>query len=118
MASGDAAVDTKLVLNRDHLDVVDVQEIRCPAVRIQFLFIDFKTDPGRVIIPFRPVIHGAHDRMTLGICRGYGLAEIVGIGSDTALPWKMISQKSNSIDNRGSFHRLNDAIGVGVALSW
>jgi hypothetical protein len=56
--------------------------------------------------------------MAFGIGHGYGLAEIVGVSSDTALPWKMISQKSDSTDSRDSFHRLHDAIGVGVPLSW
>src|SRR3981081_2532650 len=118
MAASDTAVNTEFVLNRNHLDVIDVQEVCRPAIRIQLLFIDFKTDPGRVVIPFRPIIHSAHNRMAFGICRSYGLAKIICISSDTALPWKMISQKSNSTDSRGSFHRLRDAIGVGVPLSW
>src|SRR5260221_11851147 len=118
MAARHTAVDTEFVLNRNHLDVIDVQEIRRPPVRIQLLFIDFKTNPGRVVIPLRPIIHRAYNRMTFGICHGYGLAEIVGVSSDTALPWKVISQKSDSTDSRDSFHRLHDAIGVGVPLSW
>jgi hypothetical protein len=52
MASGSPAVDAKLVLERNDLDVVDVEEIGRTAVGIEFLLVDLKADTSWIIVAF------------------------------------------------------------------
>ena len=63
----------KLVLDQDHLHAVDIEEIGCAAIRIEFLLIDFKSDPGRIVVAFGSVIDCAHDAFTLRELRRYSL---------------------------------------------
>ena len=52
MAAGRSAVDAELVLDRDDLDVVDVQEFRRAPIGIEFLFINLKSHPSRIVVAF------------------------------------------------------------------
>ena len=73
VAAGRPAVDAKLVLDQDHLHVVDIEEIGCAAIRIEFLLIDLKSDLRRIVVAFGSVIHRAHDALTLRELRRYSL---------------------------------------------
>src|SRR5260370_24696266 len=64
VAAGGPAVDAKLVLDQDHLHVVDIEEIGCAAIRIEFLLINLKPDPGRIVVAFGSVIDRRNDAPT------------------------------------------------------
>ena len=57
MAARRAAVDAELVLNGQHLRVVEIEEIRRPAVGIQILFEHLETHPRRIPIALRTIVH-------------------------------------------------------------
>src|SRR5258708_29730922 len=73
VAAGGPAVNAKLVLDQDHLHVVHIEEIGCAAIRIEFLLINLKPDPGRIVLPFRAVTYPPHVALTLWELRRYSL---------------------------------------------
>jgi hypothetical protein len=64
MAAGRPPVDAKLVLDQDYLRVVDVHEIGCAAIGIEFLLVDLKSDPSWIVIALGSIIDRAHDALT------------------------------------------------------
>ena len=67
MTAGGSAVDAKLVLDRDYLDVVDVEEVRRAPIGIEFLFVDFKSYLRRIIITFGSIIDCPHHALALRV---------------------------------------------------
>src|SRR6202040_3846481 len=90
VASSRSAVDSKFVLNRDDFDVVDIQKVGSPAVGIELDLVNLKSDPGRIIIAFRMIIHCADDALAIRKFRGHGLANVSGEGRNAASTRKMV----------------------------
>src|SRR6516162_11589449 len=59
MAAGRPTVDAVLVLDQDHLDVVDVEEVGCAAIGIEVLLVDLKSYPSWIVIAFESIIDRA-----------------------------------------------------------
>src|ERR1700686_1861900 len=93
MTSGGAAVDAKLVLDRDYLYIIDVEEVSRAPKGIEFLFIDFKSHLSRIIITFGSIIHCAHYALALRILRSNSFTDVRGIGSNAAMTRKMIPKE-------------------------
>jgi hypothetical protein len=53
------------VLDQDYLYVVDVEEIGCAAIGIEFLLVDLKSDSSWIGVAFGSIIDRAHDALTL-----------------------------------------------------
>jgi hypothetical protein len=104
MASGRPAVDAKLVLQRNDLDVVDVEEIGRTAVGIEFLLVDLKADTNWIIVAFGPIIDRAHDAQTFWEFRRNSLTNIGSESCDAALAWKMIPEKGYMFNGGGYSH--------------
>jgi hypothetical protein len=104
VAAGRSTVDAKLVLDRDDLDVVYVQEVSCATIRIELLFVDLKSYSSRIVIAFRAIINRAHDALTFRELRGDGFADIGGKGSNPALTRKMIANEGYLFNSGGDFH--------------
>jgi hypothetical protein len=106
MAASWPAVDAKLVLDQDYLHVVDVEEIGCAAIGIEFLFVDLKSDPSWIVVAFGPIIYRAHDALTLREFRRNSITNVRGEGCDAALARKMIPEKGYLLDVGGYSHGL------------
>ena len=101
MTPGRPAVDAKLVLHRDDLDVIDVQEIRRAPIGVEFLLVDLKPNARRIIITFRAIVDCSHDAFAIRILGCDRLADIRGKSGDAALPRHVVSQESDAIDLGG-----------------
>jgi hypothetical protein len=91
-------------LDRDDLDVVDVQEVSRPTIGIDFLFINLKSDSTRIVIAFRAIIHCTYNALTFRELRGNGFADIGGKGSYAALTREMIADEGYLLNGGGDFH--------------
>ena len=58
IGAGLAAIDAELMLQRDGVDLVHVQEIDGAAVVGNDLLADLELDLGRIVVTFRDVVHG------------------------------------------------------------
>ena len=103
MTSGRPAVDAKLMLDRDDLDVINVQEIRRAPVGVEFLLVDFKTNARRIIVTFGAIVDCSHDAFAIRILGCDRLANVRGKRRDAALPGHVVSQESDAVD-LGSGH--------------
>src|ERR1700735_1554108 len=105
MTARRSPIDAKLVLNRNDLNVVNVQEVGRATIRIDFLFINLESDSTRIVVAFRSIIHCPHDALTFRKFRGDGFAEISSKSGDTALTGKMIADEGYLLDGGGGdFH--------------
>lgn len=106
MTASRSAVDAKLVLNRDYLDVVDVKVVCRAAIGIEFFFVDLKTYSIRIIVTFGAIINCSDDAPTIRKFSGNGLAEVSGESRDATLTRNMIADEGYVFDGGGSFHGL------------
>src|SRR5271163_2702895 len=104
MAARWSPVDAKLVLDRHHLNIIDVQEVSRATIGINFFFINLKSDSTRIVIAFRSIVHRTHDALTFRELRGNRFAEIGGKGGNAALSWKMIAHEGYLLNSGGVFH--------------
>ena len=107
MAAGRPPVDAKLVLDRDYLDVIDVEEVSRAPIGIEFLLVDFKSHLSRIIITFGSIIDCAHHALALWVLRSNSLTNVRGKGSNAALTRKMIPQEGYAFYGRCNFHCLD-----------
>jgi hypothetical protein len=98
MASSGSTVDAILVLDQDYLDVVDVEEVGGPAIGIEFLLVDLKSYPRRIVVAFGAIIDRAHDTLALGKLHRDSITDIGGEGGNAALARKMVSDKCYLLD--------------------
>src|SRR5437763_9090201 len=103
MTSGRAAIDAKFVLDRDDLDVINVQEIRRAPVGVDLLFVDLKTDARRIIVTLRTVVNRSHYAFAIRVFGCHRLANVWRKRRDATLPRQIVAQKSDAVD-LGSGH--------------
>jgi hypothetical protein len=104
MAPGRPAVDAKLVLDQNYLNVVDIEEIGGAAIGIEFFFVDLKSDPSGIVVAFGSIIDRAYDALTFREFRRNCITNVRGERGNAALTWKVISQKSYLLDVGDSLH--------------
>ncbi len=107
MTSGGSAVNAELVLDRDYLHIIDVEEVSRAPVGIDFPFVDFKSHLSRIIITFGSIIDCAHHALALWVLRSNSLTNVRGKGSNAALTRKMIPQEGYAFYGRCNFHCLD-----------
>src|SRR5438067_8305233 len=98
MTASRPSVDAKLVLDRDDLDVVNVQEIRRTPVGVDLLFVDLKTDTRRIIVAFRVIVNCSHEALAMRVRGCDRLANVGRKCRDATLPWHIISKKGDAVD--------------------
>jgi hypothetical protein len=104
VAAGRSAVDAKLVLDRNDLDVVDIEEVSRAAIGIEFLFVNLEPYSRWIVIAFRAIINRAHHALTFREFRSNGFADVGGKSGNAALTRKMIAEEGYLLDDRGIFH--------------
>ena len=61
MAARRSAVDAELVLHAEHIDVVEVQEVRRAPVGIEVLLVKLEAHTRRIVVAFRAIIDRADE---------------------------------------------------------
>ena len=111
MAAGRTAVDAELVLHRKHLDVVDVQKLRRPAVGLDFLLRDFKSHATGIVVARLAVVDRSHDTLRLRILCGNRLADVGREGGNTATARNVIPDKGEVRCAGEISHGLSNSLG-------
>src|SRR5260370_23123299 len=106
MAAGRSPVDAKFMSDQVYFRVVDVEEIGCATIGIEFLLVDLKSDPSWIVVAFGSIIDRAHDALTLREFRRNSITNVGGEGCDAALARKMIPEKGYLLDVGGYSHGL------------
>jgi hypothetical protein len=104
MAAGGSPVDAELVLDRDYLDVIDVEEVSRAPIGIEFLFVDFKSHLRRIIITLGSIIDCAHHALALRVLHSNSFTNVRGKCSNAALTREMIPEERYVLYGRGNFH--------------
>jgi len=100
MASCRASVDAEFMLHAQHLGVAEIQEIRRPTIGVQIFLVQFKPDPGRIVVSIGPVVDGTGETVGFGRRRGDRFAEIVGEGGDAAETGQVAAQEGDAFRGR------------------
>src|SRR3954454_1524551 len=93
MDSRRSAVDSKLVLYGDDLDVVDVQVISRTPIRIEFLLVNLEMNLRRIIVALGPIIHGSYEAIALRKLPRDSFANIRGKSSYPTLSWHIVAEE-------------------------
>src|SRR4051812_38122052 len=107
MTSGRPAVDAELVLDRDDLDIVNVQEIRRPSIGVDLLLIDLKTNARRIFVTFGAIVDRSDNAFAAGILGCDRLADVGGKRRYATLPGHVVPQKSDAVDLGSGHERLD-----------
>jgi len=91
MAAGRPTINAELVLDQDYLDIVDIEEISGPAIGVEFVFVDLKSDPRRIVVAFGSIIDRTYDALTLREFRRNCITNIRSERCNAAMAWKVIS---------------------------
>src|SRR3954451_19192718 len=98
MTSRGSAIDSKLVLYRDHLDVIDVHVISRAPIRIEFSLVKLEMNPSRIIVALWSIVNRAHEAVALRKLRGDCLANIRGKSGDATLSRHVVAEEGNPSD--------------------
>ena len=93
-----SAVDAVLVLHGDDVCLTEVQEIRCPPVRIPFFLEDLEPNFGSIVIRLAGVRDGDHDPFRGSIAKGDGLGQVRGERRDATLAWAVASDEGELVE--------------------
>ena len=84
------------MLQRDHIHVIDIQEIGGAAIGFDILLGQFEADTGWVVVACFGIVDGQRDARSAFILISQGFTKIGGKCGDAALPREVIPDKSNS----------------------
>ena len=84
MAARPAAIDPELMLQADHVEAVEPQEVHRLLIVAQALLLDLELHFRPIVVTFRHVIDGQHAALRLWILSGHGIAQVVREGGDAA----------------------------------
>jgi hypothetical protein len=79
------------VLDQDYLDIVDIEEISGTAIGVEFVFVDLKSDPRRIVVAFGSIIDRTYDALTLREFRRNRITNVRSERGNAAMAWKVIS---------------------------
>src|SRR5208282_274617 len=100
MTPGLAAKDPILVLQANHVDIVEVQEFRRFLVRGQIVLRERPSHPRGIVVAFFRVVDGKCQQSSASVLRGDCAAEVCGERSDSTLPRKIIPDYRDATGQR------------------
>jgi len=100
VAARSAAEDAVFVLQRNHVDAVDVQKVGRPTIGVEVLLGQLEAHARRVGVPLLDVINGQGQTLHIRIFGGNGLTQVRGEGSNAALAWQVVADESYAFDAR------------------
>src|SRR5437879_6096813 len=104
MAARRSAEDTVFVLEKDHLNVAEIQKLRRAFIGIDVLFGDFKTDLLRITVGFGSVVDRNDITFDARKLDGHGPAKIVREGANAALARQISADERNLARLSGRIH--------------
>ena len=93
-----APEDPVFVLERDDVDIEDVEVVRCLDVRMKIFLRDMKPDPCGVIVSLAGIRYREGEAANVVVRRRNGLTEIVCKGRNPTLPGQIIAEKGDASD--------------------
>src|SRR5256885_14491854 len=106
MAACRSAEDAVFVLEKNHLNVAEIQKFRRAFIGVDVLFGDFKTDFFRISVGFGSVVDRNDITFDPRKLAGHGPAKIVRKRADAAPPWEISSDERNLARLSGRVHGL------------
>src|ERR1035437_4254793 len=106
MAAGRPAENPELVLQADHIGTADVEEIRCPQIGGQVLFLDFEANFRRILVTALEVVNRHRKAVGPGLGSDHRRPEVGGEGGDAAFARQVTAKESDLPDLRGCVHKL------------
>src|SRR5271165_62774 len=100
MASGRTAEDSVLVLQTNHVDIVEVQKLSRLLIRGQVILSKRPSHARRVFISFVGVINWERQQSSCTILCGNGCAQVGCERGYSALPRKIIADHGDSAGQR------------------
>jgi hypothetical protein len=104
MAASRPSKDPKLVLHRHDLDVVNIEEFSRTPVRVDLLFVDFKTHALRVIVALGPIVDRTDNTLGVGKLGRHRLADVGGKRGNAAAARQVIADEGDVFGIRRFFH--------------
>src|SRR5580692_4702717 len=96
MAAGWTAEDSILVLQANHVDVVEVQEFGGFLIRLHIVLRERPSDAIGIVVCLLGVVDRERHQSSGSAFRGYGCAQIRGKSSDPTMSRKIISDHCDS----------------------
>ena len=91
------AKDPVLVLDREHIYLVDVQEIRGALIRAEIPFCDLESDARRIRVPTSGIVHREHKAIRVRQLARHGLGEMRRECGDATVARQMVAKNSESL---------------------
>ena len=88
------------MLQRDHVYIIDIQEISSTAVGFNILLGQFEANTRRVLVAYFGIIDRQRDARSALVLLGDGFAEIGGKCGNATLAREVIPDKGNSFYDR------------------
>lgn len=95
VASGRTAIDAEFVLNAEQLDVVEVQEVRCPPVGLGVPLLDLESDTIGIPVSLGPIRHRDDQAFRSKRLRCGRFAKVVCEGCDPAEPGRIVAEEGD-----------------------
>ena len=104
MAAGRPAENPEFVLQANDVGITDIEEIRCPQIGGQILFLDFETNFRRILVATLKIVD--RNRETLGprLVGDHGGQEVGGECGDAAFAGQVIAEESDLPNLGGCVH--------------
>ncbi len=100
MASGRAAENSILVLQADHVDIVEVQEFRGLLIRGHVILRQRPSHSCGIVISLFRIVHRQRQQPGRAIFSRDGLAQVGGEGGDSTMTRKIIANHRDSTGHR------------------
>src|SRR5450759_4005250 len=100
MASGRTAEESILVLQGNHVDIVEVQEFSRFLIRGLVVLGERPSHPRGIVISLFRVVHWQRQQSSGSVLRGYGAAQVGGERSNSTLSRKIIADHRDSTRQR------------------
>ena len=90
VAAGRTAEDSILVLQADHVDIVEVQELSGFFIRSQVVLGERPSHPRRIVISLFRVVYRQRQQSSGSVLGGYGRAQVGGKRSNSTLSRQIV----------------------------
>src|SRR5262249_48364955 len=92
------------MLETDDVGICEIEEVRGPQVRVDFLLLDLESHLAGIVVPLGNVVDRDHETIRPGILSGDRSAQIIRKCRYAAFPRQIIAHKRDLLDLGVSFH--------------
>jgi hypothetical protein len=91
VAASGSAENSVLVLQADHVDIVEVQELSGLSIRFQLVLSERPSDARRIVISFFRVVYRERQQSSGTVLGGYGCAKVSGKRRNSTLSGQIVA---------------------------